>query len=171
MRFFFYLIGLAGMMLHACQNQSEQSPSREVEAGQANYSVEQNQPQSKVDHPSAAEIQTLIALQERVVHQPGEISARRDLGEKAINASAKAIWTVGRATLAREAPAGAVARSQAELAARLDASRWAAYLLEWQKNNFATNFGAIQGQIPASEVINTSYTDSSCVVVLKTSLQ
>ena len=168
MRFYLSLASLMLLSLSACTQQGEQSPPRQSETSQINYGVEKNPPQASIPPPSAAEVEVLIGMQDRIRQQPNEISLRRELGEKAIQEQARVVWTVGRAKLPGGAAAGAVAKSQAELAARIDAGRWAAYLLQWRGNDYATDFGSLQGRAPASEVAGVSYSDSSCVVLLKT---
>ncbi len=169
MRYSFCFVCL--VILSACQRQGDQSQSHQTETSQVNYGVEQNPPQANIASLTATEVQNLIALQDRIVQQPDEIAFRRELGEKAIHAQAGVVWTVGRARLPGGASAGAVAKSQAEVAARIDAGRWAAYLLEWRQNDYATNFGSIQAKVPGNEVVNTSCTDSTCVVLVKTLLR
>jgi hypothetical protein len=171
MRFNICLWGLMGIILNACQSQSEHSQPRQPETEGANYTVEQTQPQPNVVIPSVAEVQEIRALQDRVAQRPEEIAVRRELGGKAISVADDIVWTVGHAKLPGGSAAGGVARSQAELAARLDASRWAAYLLQWHKTDYAANYGSIHARVSGSEVVNTSYTDSTCVVLLKSALK
>src|SRR5262245_24365883 len=123
--------GAICLVFSACRNQSENSQPRQAETAGANYKVEQNQPQANVIVPSRAEAEAISAMQDRVAQLPEEKAVRRELGTKAIDVAAGVLWTVGHAKLPGGAAAGGVARSRAELAARLDASRWAAYLLEW----------------------------------------
>ena len=158
-------------VLCACRSQSESSPPRQSETEGANYTTEQNQPQANLVVPSVAEAQAIRVLQDRVAQHPEDIAVRRELGAKAIDPAAGVLWTVGHGKLPGGAAAGGVARSQAELAARLDAGRWAAYLLQWHKTDYAANYGSIQARVGASEVINTSYTDSTCAVLLKSTLE
>jgi len=171
MRSSVFLLGIMSLCLPACQNQSEHSQPRPPESSGVSHSIEQTPSQSGGLIPGSAETEAITALQDRVAQQPQEIAARRELGAKSLDVAAGVVWTVGQARLPGGPAAGAVVRNQAELAARLDASRWAAYLLEWQKNDYATAFGTLRGQVPASEVVHVAYTDSSCVVLLKTSLR
>ncbi|MDZ7344662.1 MAG: hypothetical protein ONA90_09140, partial [candidate division KSB1 bacterium] len=60
-----------------------------------------------------------------------------------------------------------VAQSQAEQAALLDASRWAAYLIEWRKTDYATKFGALQSSVPGVQLVRKALTDSLCIVLVQ----
>ncbi|MGH7494211.1 MAG: hypothetical protein ACREOO_17710 [bacterium] len=171
MRISNYLWGAMCFVFCACRSQGESSPPRQNQTEGTNYTVERNEAQANVVVPSLAEAQAIRALQDRVAQRPEEIAIRRELGAKAIDLAAGVLWTVGHAKLPGGAAAGGVVRSQAELAARLDASRWAAYLLQWHKTDYAANYGSVQARVGATEVVNTSYTDSTCVVLLKCALE
>lgn len=156
--------------LLACSENANQQP-RSPETSGSLSTNETTQTQTEARAPSPAEAQSLLILQERIMQQPQDITLRRALGQKAIDANAGVVWSVGRAKLPSTAASPNLAQSQAELAARIDASRWAAYLLAWHKNDYATDLGAIQGQVPSGEVVSKTFTDSTCVVVMKTGLQ
>jgi hypothetical protein len=64
-----------------------------------------------------------------------------------------------------------VALRQAEMAATLDASRWAAYLLEWRKTDYATKFGSLKASVPGATVVRKATNDSLCVVLARVPLQ
>lgn len=161
---------LAVCIFFACAERAQQQP-REPESGGALSASESTAIQSEVRVLSEAKRQELLALQDRIVKNPEDITHRRALGEKAIEAETGVIWTVGRGKIPVSAASPHVAQSQAELAARIDAARWAAYLSEWRKNGFATPFGALNAQASGGEIVSKIMSDSICVVLLKTALQ
>lgn len=161
---------LLAFMLNACTRSANQQP-RAPETGGAVSASETTETQAEARVPTAAEAQALLALQERIMQQPQEVALRRALGQKAIDANAGVVWSMGRAKISTVAASPNVAQSQAELAARIDASRWAAYLRAWHTSDYAADFGAIQMQVPGGEVVSKTVTDSICVVLLKTSLR
>lgn len=156
--------------LLACSENADKQPRPPETSGSLSTS-ETTQTQAEARVPTPSEAQALLTLQERIMQQPQELALRRELGQKAIDANAGVVWSIGRAKIPSTAASPNIAQSQAELAARIDASRWAAYLLAWHKNDYATNFGAIQAQVPNGDVVSKAFTDSSCVVVMKTSLR
>ncbi|NUO84154.1 hypothetical protein HUU05_29115 [candidate division KSB1 bacterium] len=160
---------LLTFLLCACTERAEQQPRAPETSGTLRTS-EGAATQAEVRVPTEAEVQALIELQDRIMLQPQEATLRRELGGKAIVASAGVVWSVGRAKIPAAA-SQSVALSQAELVARIDASRWAAYLLEWHKNDYATAFGSVLASVPGGEVVSKVVTDSTCVVLLKTRLQ
>lgn len=157
------------LALLACQNgnpprQPETEPGGAISAREGAPSA----PEVRVPDETAA--QALLQLQEKVTQQPQEIAARRELGARAIDGAAGTLWTVGRGKIPPGERMAAVAQSKARQAALMDASRWAAYLLEWQKNDYATAFGSLQGAVPNGSIVRETMTDSSCTVLLKTAL-
>lgn len=147
----------------SCSQQAEQQP-RAPESGGALSASENAAMQSEF------EVQELMALQDQIMKNPEEIALRRALGEKAIVVEAGVVWSIGRGKISMPARPLNVAQSQAELAARIDAARWAAYLLDWHKNGYATAFGELKAQVQGGEVLNKILTDSTCVVLVKTPL-
>lgn len=165
----FFLLPVALLALLACQNgnpprQPETEPGGAISAREGAPST----PEAPV--PDEAAAQALLQLQENVMQQPQEIAARRELGARAIDGAAGTLWTVGRGKIPPGERMAAVAQSKARQAALMDASRWAAYLLEWQKNDYATAFGSLQGAVPNGSIVRETMTDSSCTVLLKTAL-
>ncbi len=154
----------------SCSERTDKQP-REPETGGALNATENTTTQAEVRVPTAAEVQALLVLQDRIVQQPQEVALRRELGQRAIVVNAGVVWSAGRAKIPVNAASPNVAQSQAVLLARIDASRWAAYLLEWHKNDYATAFGSVHANVPGGEVVNQIFTDSTCVVLLKTKLQ
>jgi hypothetical protein len=118
-----------------------------------------------------SEADSLLQLQQQIMQQPNEVALRRELGRRAIDANAGVIWVVGKGRINPKASTLNTALNQAKMAATLDAGRWAAYLREWQKTDYATDFGKIQASIPGVKVIRESMTDSLCVVLAQVSLQ
>lgn len=162
-----FIIMVFAFFLHACTERTDQQP-REAETSGALSTTESTATQGELRVPTEAEVQALLALQDRIVQQPQEAALRRELGENAIAVNAGVVWSVGRGKIPAHAASQNVARNQAEMVARIDASRWAAYLLEWRKNDYATAFGSVQAQVPGGEVVSKFVTDSTCVVLLKT---
>lgn len=83
---------------------------------------------------------------------------------------AQQLGDVGRGKVPPGESIAALAQNKAKQAALLDASRWAAYVLEWQRNDYATAFGVLRGEVPNSTIVNETFSDSMCVVLVKTSL-
>lgn len=158
------------VLLLSCSRNDKQQP-REPESSGTLRTSESTASQVAVREPNTAEVETMLTLQERIKQQPQDRALRRELGRKAIDASNALVWTIGRAKIATTAVSFNIAQSQAEFAACIDASRWAAYLLAWHQNDYATDFGTIQTQVPGGEVVSKVVTDSTCVVVMKTRLQ
>lgn len=118
--------------------------------------------------PDDAEMQAILRTQRAIMASPDLDSLRRVLVRRAVDTASRVIWTVGTGRVT--APASPMALSNAERAAWIDGSRWAGYVIEWQKNDFRTPFGTIQTQVPGSSVERKSVSDSLCVVLVKTNL-
>jgi len=116
-----------------------------------------------------SETDSLWQLQQKIMQQPNDITLRRELGRRAIDANAGIIWAVGQGRINPKATPTNVALNQAKMAATLDAGRWAAYLLEWQKTDYAADFGKIQARIPGVKVVRESMNDSLCIVLAQVS--
>ncbi|MGH7599421.1 MAG: hypothetical protein ACREOI_23960 [bacterium] len=114
---------------------------------------------------SEAEADTLLQLEQQIMQQPENEALRRELGRRAIDANSGVIWAVGKGRVNPQASTPSVALSQAEMAATLDANRWAAYLLEWRKTDYATKFGSLQASVPGATVVRKAANDSLCVVL------
>jgi hypothetical protein len=119
---------------------------------------------------SEAEADTLLQLEQQIMLQPENEALRRELGRRAIDANAGVIWAVGKGRVNPQASIPSVALSQAETAATLDASRWAAYLLEWRKTDYATKFGSLQASVPGATAVRKAANDSICVVLARVPL-
>jgi len=163
----FFLLPVALLTLLACQNGN---PPRQPEAESGGALSAQESTTSAVPVPDEAEAQAIWQLQEKVMQQPQEIAARRELGARAIDAAAGTLWTVGRGRIPTGESMIALAQAKARQAALMDATRWAAYLLEWQKNDYATAFGSLQGAVPNGVIVRETMTDSLCIVLVKTTL-
>ena len=157
-------------LLGSCSKDAAKQP-RAPETGGRLSANETTGTQTETRVPTEAEAQALLALQERIVQQPEDVASRRALGQKAIDANAGVVWAVGQAKISSAPASRNVAQSQAELAARIDASRWAAYIIAWHKNDYATNLGAMHAQVAGGELVSKVVTDSTCVVVVRTSLR
>ena len=158
------------LLFTACEEQAERAAPATSESTGTLASIEGNLSRAEVRVPSNDEVQALLSLEEQIVQQPNDAAVRRSLGEKAIDRQANIIWTVGKARIQSTARPYSVALNQAELAAQIDASRWAAYVLEWERNQYASDFGSIRGRVPGSTVESKSVTDSTCIVLARTPL-
>ncbi len=158
------------VLICSCSEHTDKHP-RVPETSGTLSTNEATATQAELRVPTAAEVQALLARQDRIAQQPQDAALRRELGQKALDMNAGVVWSVGRAKLPSTSASSHIAQSQAELAARVDASRWAAYLIEWQRNDYATAFGSVHTNIPGGEVVSKSVTDSTCLVLLKTSLR
>lgn len=114
---------------------------------------------------SEAEADTLLQIEQQIMQQPENEALRRELGRRAIDANSGVIWVVGKGRVNPQASTPSVALSQAETAATLDASRWAAYLLEWQKAGYTAKFGSLKASVPGATVVRKTTNDSLCVVL------
>jgi hypothetical protein len=121
--------------------------------------------------PSESEADSLLQLQQQIMQQPDDVALRRELGRRAIDMSAGMIWVVGKGRVNPKASTLNTAANQARMAATLDASRWAAYLIEWQKTDYATKFGAVQAQMPNVKVVREAFHDSLCIVLAQMPLK
>jgi hypothetical protein len=161
-------VGIVGLLIVICSGCLNTSEKTQPQEGSLVAREEAASPAVLARAPDEAEMLTLMEIQRSIMTNPQSDSLRRELGRRAIDAPGRVMWTVGvgRAT----DPASAVALRQAERAAWIDGSRWAAYLLEWQKNNYRSPFGSLEGQVPGSSIERKSVIDSLCVVLVKTSL-
>ncbi|MDZ7363913.1 MAG: hypothetical protein ONB46_24845 [candidate division KSB1 bacterium] len=121
--------------------------------------------------PSESEADSLLLLQQQIMQQPDDVALRRELGRRAIDVNAGMIWVVGKGRMNPKAATPSAAANQARMAATLDASRWAAYLIEWRKTDFATKFGAVQAQMPNVQVVREAFQDSLCIVLAQMPLK
>jgi len=124
-----------------------------------------------VREPSVTEVDSLSTLQQQIMQQPDNAALRRELGRRAIDAGASVVWTVGKGRINPNATPANVAINQAKMAAAIDAGRWAAYLLEWHKTDYATNYGEIQAYIPGVKIVREAFNDSLCVVLVQVPLK
>jgi len=121
--------------------------------------------------PSESEADSLLQLQQQIMQQPENEALRRELGRRAIDVNAGIIWAVGKGRVNPKASTPNTAANQAKMAATLDASRWAAYLMEWQKTGYATKFGAVQAQMPNVLVVREAFHDSLWIVLAQMPLK
>ncbi|MCG3120229.1 MAG: hypothetical protein ALAOOOJD_02856 [bacterium] len=121
--------------------------------------------------PSESEADSLLQLQQQIMQQPENSALRRELGRRAIEVNAGVVWVVGKGRINPKAATANTALNQARHAAALDAGRWAAYLLEWHKTDYATHFGSIQANLPGLKVVRESVNDSLCVVLAQAPLK
>ncbi len=165
----FFLSGAIVLMLSACQGGNAPREPESQSAGEISV-AEGSQTAAEARVPGEAARQALLDLEEKIMRQPDDAALRREFGAQAIDAAAGVIWTIGRGKIPAGESIAAIAQNKAKQAALLDASRWAAYLLEWQKNDYATAFGALRGEVPNSTIVNETFSDSMCVVLVRTSL-
>lgn len=166
----FLLSGAIILALSACQGGN--TPREPESQSEGAISVaEGSQTGAAARVPDEAARQALLALEEKIMRQPEDAALRREFGAQAIDAAAGVIWTIGRGKIPPGESIAAIAQNKAKQAALLDASRWAAYVLEWQKHDYATAFGALRGEVPNSTIVNETFSDSMCVVLVKTSLK
>jgi hypothetical protein len=151
----------------ACQKKAEQEVQAQQEGSLAPRE-DAGPPLVSARVPDDAEMQAILQTQQAIMANPFSDSLRRELGRKAIDAASSVIWTVGTGRVAD--PSSAVALSNAERAAWADGNRWAAYLIEWQKNSYSAPFGSVQAQVPGSMIERKSMSDSLCVALVKTGL-
>jgi hypothetical protein len=175
MRSFFVLITpLVAFASWTCQaNREKGQPQTADSVGAAKISAQAGAVAGGevVREPSETEADTLLQLEQQIMQQPENETLRRELGRRAIDVNSGVIWTVGKGRVNPQASTPSVALSQAEMAATLDASRWAAYLLEWQKTDYATKFGTLQASVPGATVVRKATNDSLCVVLARVSSQ
>ncbi|MDZ7289775.1 MAG: hypothetical protein ONB44_06895 [candidate division KSB1 bacterium] len=175
MKWKFVLI-LFGALLgwQACQSTGERGQPQDAGSSAGTNISEQGGTTTTVEParvPSEAQADSLLQLQQQIMQQPENMALRRELGSRAIDTSAGVVWAVGKGRVNPRASNPSVAASQAELAAVIDASRWAAYLMEWQKTDYATNFGTLQASVPGATVVRKSINDSLCVVLVRVPLK
>jgi hypothetical protein len=160
----------------ACQDDPKQGQFANVDStGSLNVSEETLNAGVAISQParvpSEIEADSLLQLQQQIMQQPNEVALRRELGRRAIDANAGAIWVVGKGRVNPKASTPNAAANQAKLAAAIDAGRWAAYLIEWHKTDYATNFGEVHANIPGVKIVRESFNDSLCVVLAQAPLK
>lgn len=165
----FVLLALV-MVSAGCRDTSERSQPQPSSMQENSMAAREDAgaPMATAQVPDDAEMQAILQLQQAIVRNPDSDSLRRELGYRAIDAGARVLWTVGTGRVTD--PTSAVALGNAERAAWIDGSRWAGYLIEWQKNNFSTPFGSLQAQVPGSSVERKAMSDTLCLALVKTSL-
>ncbi|MCI0692083.1 hypothetical protein L0337_08780 [candidate division KSB1 bacterium] len=170
---FLLLILLVSLTCWTCQaNREKDQPQAADSIGAAKISAQAGAVGGEVVRElSEAEADTLLQLEQQIMQQPENEALRRELGRRAIDANSGVIWAVGKGRVNPQASSPSVALSQAEMAATLDASRWAAYLLEWRKTDYATKFGSLQASVPGATVVRKATNDSLCVVLARVPLQ
>jgi hypothetical protein len=175
MRSFFVVLALlAALASWTCQaNRESGQPQRADSVGAAKISAQAGAVAGGevARELSEAEADTLLQLEQQIMQQPANETLRRELGRRAIDANSGVIWVVGKGRVNPQAANPRVALSQAEMAATRDASRWAAYLLEWHKTDYATKFGSLQASVPGATVVRKAANDSLCVVLARVPLQ
>jgi hypothetical protein len=166
------LLAAAAFGVWSCHDEpKEAEPADTGETGSMSVSEQTLNAGQPARVPSESEADSLLQLQQQIMLQPDNVSLRRELGQRAIDANAGVVWVVGKGRLKPNASGSNVAASQAKMAATLDASRWAAYLIEWQKTDYAMNFGAIQASVPGVKVVRESVNDSLCIVLAQVPLK
>lgn len=171
---FILIVLLVAFASWTCQANREKGQPRAVDSvGAAKISEQAGTVAGSevVRELSEAEADTLLQLEQQIMQQPENEALRRELGRRALDVNSGVIWTVGKGRVNPQASTPSVALSQAEMAATLDASRWAAYLLEWQKTDYATKFGSLQASVPGATVVRKATSDSLCVVLARVPLQ
>jgi hypothetical protein len=164
---------LSFLFFWACQDGTQKSQPEEAGTAGAVGVSEQAVTTTVSDSarvPTEAEADSLWQLEQQIMQQPENIELRREFGRRALDAGAGVIWTVGQGRVNPKATNSSVAANQAEMAAKLDASRWAAYLIEWQKTNYAAPFGSLQSNVPGATVVRKKNYDSLCVILARVSL-
>lgn len=164
--------------LTACNSGSQQG---QPASGNSSGSLQMSETVSSIDSAAAVasatrmlnenEVDSLWQLQQKIMQQPSDIALRRELGRRAIDAAAGIIWAVGQGRINPKTTTPNVALNQAKMAATLDASRWAAYLLEWQKTDYAADFGKIETRVPGIKVVRESTNDSLFIVLAQAQIR
>lgn len=170
---FVLIILLVAFASWTCQANREKDQPHEADSiGSAKISAQAGTVGGEVVRElSEAEADTLLQLEQQIMQQPENETLRRELGRRAIDANSGVIWAVGKGRVNPQTPTASVALSQAEMAATLDANRWAAYLLEWQKTDYATKFGSLQASVAGATVVRKATYDSLCIVLAHVPLQ
>jgi hypothetical protein len=120
---------------------------------------------AQLDTPEIS-LEKLLPLQEKIMQQPDSIAFRRELVAASVNIAQKTLRAAGVGLVPENAENTAIAQQAAERAAYLDACRWAAYILKWQKSPDSPAFGEIQGNIPGAQILHKTVTEDGKSVVL-----
>lgn len=159
-------------LIAGCQKKNEEGRVEEAkfeeQQGSLMVNEEAGPPTLSIRVPDDAEMQSIFSTEQAIMANPLSDSLRRELGRKAVDNTSRLLWTVGAGRVAD--PSSAVALSNAERAAWIDGNRWAAYLIEWQKNDYSSPFGNVQTQVPGSVVERKTMNDSMCVALVKTGM-
>ena len=160
---------LVGILL-GCTKKSDRDQAQTAPPTENTMAAQESAgaPMVAVRVPDEAQVQELLSLEQAIIANPASDSLRRELGRRALDNSSRLIWTAGTGRVVD--PTSAVAIGNAERAAWVDGSRWAAYLIEWQRTDYRTPFGSVQAQVPGSMVERKSTSDSLCVALVKTNM-
>ncbi len=170
----FAVLAVVAVGWAACNNGSQRGQPAPAETAGSLQMAETAPNADSATAPAArilteGEADSLLQWQQKIMQQPTDISLRRELGRRAIDARAGVIWAVGKGRINPSATTPNVALNHAKMAATMDASRWAAYLLEWQQSDYATDFGKIQARVPGVKVVRETMNDSLCIVLVQVS--
>ena len=118
--------------------------------------------------PNLSEI---LDLQQRVMTNPTERDLRQKLGMVAVDTIAGVVLTVGIGIPNPEVTSSALQKQQARQAALIDAARWTAYHLQWQRDGYTTDFGQISTSVPGGTILKEEILpDGRCVVLVQSPL-
>ncbi len=111
--------------------------------------------QAKIDvEQFKAKMPEIINTQSEIQTTPEDKSLYQSLLQLCVDENAQKIITTGQGKPPENARS-AVAIQSAERAAYIDASRWIAYLLEWQKHGTdSLTFGQLEAELPPVRVLH-----------------
>ena len=147
---------LFGLLLAGCGEKEQEGKLRSEEGVTPRLSTEQAQ----------RLMDELNELEARVVAEPTNIEFRRALVEKSVDPGRGLVRAAGYGEAPPKAPSSAMAIQAAQQAAYLDACRWLAYILQWEKDPSQPEFGKIKGKLPGAQIVHKVVTPSHQVTLL-----
>ena len=119
------------------------------------------------------ELSEILDLQQKVMTNPTDRDLRKKLGMVAVDTVARVILAVGVGISNPEVTSPLLQKQQARQAALIDAARWTAYHLQWQKDGYTTNFGQISAAVPGGGTIlkEKILPNGRCVILMQSPLE
>ena len=153
---------LAGLILTAgCKKESVEKVIPKIENQQADESETQ----------LARQAGDLLSLQEEIREAPALVELRQRYLALALNPARGTIRAVGMSRVPDNPDNRAAVQQSSERAAFLDACRWIAYLLAWNRNVQQPDFGRIQGQVPGARIVYKHVAVDQIVVMVESDVK
>ena len=131
----------------------------------------ENQQSGENEAQLARQAGDLLSLQEEIREAPALVQLRQRYLTLALDPARGKIRAVGMAKVPENPDNRVVVQQSSERAAFLDACRWVAYLLAWNRDIQQPDFGRIQGQVPGARIIYQHVAVDQVVVMVESDLK